>query len=90
MNSDVRVGSSPILGTNINNIKFDNIMNNSNYLIVGTKLANKTNKRYKYYSIYCNCKKCGKPLFNAFIRNDGYAICQNCHIKDVIKEVIHN
>ena len=80
MNSDVRVGSSPILGTNINNIKFDKIMNISNSLIVGTK----------YYSIFCNCKECGKPLFNAFIRNDGYAICQDYRIKDVIKEVIHN
>ena len=26
MNSDVRMGSSPILGTNINNLKFNKIM----------------------------------------------------------------
>ena len=30
MNSDVRVGSSPILGTNINNFKFNNIMTKTN------------------------------------------------------------
>lgn len=62
-------------------------MDIANGLIVGTKLANKINKRYKYYSIYCNCKECGKPLFNAFIRNDGYAICQDCRIKYIIKEI---
>lgn len=65
-------------------------MNIENGLIVRTKLSNKTNKRYKSYSIYCNCKECGKPLFNAFIRNDGYAICQDCRIKHIIKEVVHN
>ena len=65
-------------------------MNIANGLIVGTKLANKINKRYKSYSIYCNYKEYGKPIFNAFIRNARYAICQDCHIKDVIKEVIHN
>ena len=52
-------------------------MNTSNSLTV----------RNKYYSIFCNCKECGKPLFNAFIRN---AICQDCRIKHIIKEVVHN
>ena len=55
-------------------------MNTSNSLTVSTKS----------YSIFCNCKECGKPLFNAFIRSDGYAICQDCRIKYTIKEVINN
>ena len=55
-------------------------MNISNSLTVETKS----------YSIFCNCKECGKPLFNAFIRDDGYAICQDCRIKHIIKEVVHN
>ena len=53
-------------------------------------ISNSLTVRRKFYSIFCNCKECIKPLFNTFIRNDGYAICQDCHIKDVIKEVIHN
>lgn len=31
MNSDVRMGSSPILGTNINNFKFNTIMTEKEY-----------------------------------------------------------
>lgn len=46
MNSDVRVGSNPILGTNINNLKFNKIMDSTNALIVGKDLANKINDAY--------------------------------------------
>ena len=61
MNSDVRVGSSPILGTNINNLKFDKIMPEKGYIFIfygkedikkDCKYCQKTDKKVIFYYAY--------------------------------------